>query len=82
MLDLLKENLSCQDQRPQHYQTHRSLLRRASVHEVGVTFLLLTFRSCQQVYARHKMDCEFKHSCILRFDAFHSMHIEHQYIQF
>jgi hypothetical protein len=42
MLDLLKENLSCLDQRPQHYQTRRSFLRRASVHEVGATDHLLT----------------------------------------
>jgi hypothetical protein len=42
MLDLLKENLSCLDQRPQHYQTRRSFLRRASVHEVGATTHLLT----------------------------------------
>ena len=42
MLDLLKENLSCLDQRPQHYQTRRSFLRRASVHEVGATDQLLT----------------------------------------
>lgn len=41
MLDLLKENLSCLDQRPQHYQTRRPFLRRVSVHEVGATDHLL-----------------------------------------